>query len=80
MICREHIAHCMVCGAPVPPLERVLTRKDVLSLLLAIQATDMDLMAGKPRDAENKPLLRTPFNFINELALRLTRSWESPRT
>lgn len=78
MICRECAATCVRCGSPVPHLERALTRKDVLNIMLAVQATDFDFAHEKVR-ASGVALPRTPHNFLNELALRLTRAWESPR-
>lgn len=72
----------MVCGAPVPELERPITRKDVLNILLAIQATDRAFKQGVKSDSVGaKPgelLERNAHNFLNELALRLTRGWEYP--
>lgn len=81
MICRDHRKNCMTCGAPVPALDRVFTRKDLLDVLLAVQATDMGFKQGIPSDSvgakHGEMLERNAFNFLNELALRLTRGWES---
>lgn len=72
----------MVCGAPVPELERPITRKDVLNILLAIQATEAAFKKGVKSDSAGaKPgelLERNVHNVLNELALRLTRGWEYP--
>lgn len=81
MICRGHQKTCMVCGAPVPHLDRVFTRKDLLNVLLAMQATDMDFKRGIQSDSvgarKGELLERNAHNFLNELALRLTRGWET---